>query len=218
MGQGQAADQRQQAKTDDRAGVVAPGFNVTVTMTLVAVAAGASFSRDHSPKLDFSSWKQRAPWIIALLASLATWPLSLPVLVAAGASWIDRWKRLASAGAVLAALTAALAVAGGDRASLDWLDTAALALLILPIGLLHYDLAVGDRRLLGLLLIVAGALIGGGDPEALAPGLLVLAVRLDDRGSVQLSSSVALAVGVALAAGFPWLHACLLYTSPSPRD
>ncbi|MEO1083558.1 MAG: hypothetical protein AAFY88_04900, partial [Acidobacteriota bacterium] len=181
------------------AAVVAPGFNVTVTVTLIAAAAG----RD----LDHPSGRRRlvAAGLIAGAAVVA-WPLGLAVAAASAAGLLTTWRRWWIAAAALGGTTSAVAMMTTPGYPVSLLVFAAL---ILPTGLFAGIPADGDaRRRVGMALLALAA--GAGvvdDPEALAPGLVLLATLLPGRWvHIQRRFGTWLAAAVGLTAAYPWLH------------
>ena len=153
--------------------VVAPGFNVTVTLTLIAVAA--------SCEKDGPLYRRVAAWLAVAGASIVAWPISMPLLVAALADRLATWRLVAAAAGALALFCVVI----GGAPGVSPIELVALTALVLPCGLLSFfSPTMRARWLLGLLVLLSGAWIGG-DPEALAPGLLVLAIGLTANPSFQ---------------------------------
>ncbi|MEM8993314.1 MAG: hypothetical protein AAGF23_00855, partial [Acidobacteriota bacterium] len=142
------------------AAVVAPGFNVTVTATLIAAAAGRDL--DHP-----SSRRRIAAGALVLGSAVAAWPLAFAVAAAACAGLLTTWRRWWIAAAALVVATSIAASSAGSPA-----PQLVLAALVLPAGLFAGISGDGDvRRRAGIALLALAA--GAGvvdDPEALAPG------------------------------------------------
>lgn len=190
--------------------VLAPGWNVTVTLALVSLAAGAVF---YSPRTDDVQNDSRAPrawqrWAaLAVLMAPPLWDPALGILFSLGGlSWGLRAARawwLPLAGGL------ALLLGGDGRPPGEILDQALLVAILLP-GLI---LAPASRRpwaLRGAVLATAAAVVGHG-PDALASGLVMASLgpppeRLGAARLVQETWSAVLLGGVTLMATYPWLR------------
>lgn len=174
----------------------APGWNVTSTLGIVALAAGASLADGERPR------SIRALAGAALLL-MPLWNLPLGILFAltglAAAS--RRWTSFLApmAGAAVIWLAAA---PGGWRVALDEM---AGGLLILP-ALLLAPAADRWRAVSGVLLALWAMKLGPG-PEAMAAGLALAALATPIAGAaagLQRAWCGLLVAGSALLASYPW--------------
>ena len=181
--------------------VLVPGFSVTVTLSLVAVALGTLWRDRVEPK-----------WLV-MTCSLATvvagyfWQPPLAGLLAVTIICVRAAGGIKTYGGV--ALLAAVLILVHPPAN-NWSDVIRLAALgplllpalLVPTGKRHSYLICG-----GLLAVLALRTVSGAD--ALAAPLAVAALALRSKGSaarVQHVWSIALLSGSVLLATYPWLR------------
>ncbi|MCP4659786.1 MAG: hypothetical protein GY856_30655 [bacterium] len=178
--------------------VLSPGWNVTVTMALVALAAGTLVAdRERSSAV---RWAAAAVLLVPPL-----WNLPLGLLFSIGGlalSTRGKTAWLVPAAAALAALTGSL-----DRGPTAVLTLWAQGMVLIP-ALVAAPPGGRQRVLHGVVLALAAAVAGGG-PEALAGGVALAALGLPVRGGsagLQWVWSGALAAGTTLVATYPWVR------------
>jgi len=178
--------------------VLAPGWNVTVTMALVSLAAGTLIA-DRERRLAIR-WGAAAVLVVPPL-----WNLPLGLLFSIGGlALLTRGKTawLVPVAAAVAVLTGAFDRGPGAVLVL-WAQGMVLipALVVAPSG--------GRRRVLhGAVLALAAAVVGGG-PQALAGAVALAALGLPVRGGsagLQGVWSGALVAGTTLLATYPWVR------------
>ena len=195
---GERFDGRRVALAGATALIVGPGWNVTTTAALAALAAGAVFASEVRP-----AWQR---W--GALASLLTLPWLL-----GGTGWLFALGGLAlvvTPSASVLLLVATLAIGLGmpaARVKEQALVVFVIALAMVPSTLLSSQESRWRMRH-GVLITLAAALIGGG-PEALACGLALLALSVPVRGGVfemQRAWTATVLLGTCLFAAYPWLR------------
>jgi hypothetical protein len=175
-----------------------PGFDVMVTLTLVAVAAGVE-TEARADRVD----RPRRLLVLALLLAPIAWEPRAGVAaavagLAAGGGWLPALA--AGAGGILA-LVAPLRPWPEALAALAWLPLV-LPALVLP----------ARGRLLGAgagLALAVGAARGVPGDAALAAPLALLVLCLARGGAVaaaQRAWTAALFAGTAILASYPWLR------------
>ncbi len=176
--------------------VLSPGWNVTVTLALLAAAAGAELADASRPL----PWRALAA---AVLVVPPLWDATLGTLFTLGAlTFMARGYAaylIPVAAAILAFRTPPEQTS--TELALFW----AQGLVLMP----ALALAPPKGRplvLRGLLLALFGALVGRG-PEALAGGLVLAALGLGGGvPGLQRAWSNALALGTLVVASYPWLR------------
>ena len=201
--------------------VLAPGWNLTTTLALVALAWGARlrpWNVDGSADEPSGSRPPGAPLAGVLgLLPLLLLPLWRPVegtLIAAAAMALALDRRLPWLGPLVAAVLAL----GAPRllaspktlplAPAEALMRGLGGMVLLPSAFLA-PLSVRWRQRQGLVFLLAGvwAVQGAERPEAMAPGLVLLALSVPLRGAllgVQGLWSASLLCGTTLLASYPW--------------
>ncbi len=196
---GERYDARRVALAGALAAILGPGFNVTTTAALVALAAGSLFTRGDRP-----TWLR---WLaLAGLAALPWWLGHVGLLFAlAGVS-----LALTSTAGILVLVTvgaiAVVAPQARDRVSAFFMFIAALGMV--PIALLTPPVDRARMRQGGLIALAA-AMIGQG-PETMAAGLALLALSVPVGNvlfEVQRAWTTIVLLGTCVFAAYPWLRA-----------
>lgn len=217
--------------------VLAPGWNVATTLTLVAMALAARLSpwSGEGPEGGQGTGQEEergssvgrsgnallgAAWLVPLLV-LPLWKPIEGTLIAAAAMSLALGSRLPWLGPLVAlavALGAPRALAGSGVPTLApsealqrWLG----GMVLLPMALLT-PASTRWRQRQGIVFLLAAvwAVQGADRPEAMAPGLVLLALAVPRRGAmlgVQSAWSVSVLGGTTLLAAYPWGRA-------SPRE
>lgn len=178
--------------------VLSPGWNVTVTMALVALAAGTLVAdRERSTVIRWGAG------VVLLVPPLWNLPLGLLFSIG-GLAFFARGKTawLVPAAAALAAL-----IGFPDRGPTAVLMLWAQGMVLIP-ALVAAPPNGRPRVIHGAVLALAAAVVGGG-PEALAGGIALAALGLPTTGGIaglQGIWSGALAAGTTLVATYPWMR------------
>ncbi len=187
--------------------VLAPGWNVTTTLALVATAAGATLADSDLPR------RERALAVAVLFVT--TWvnpPLGAMTVLAGLALWArGRMALVPPALGILLVLfapsTDGLAGSWRNAASEGWLN----GLVLLPAVVLV--VLARDRR--GMQLAAQGLIFtlllakAGAGADAWAAGLILVALAIPPNGApaiVQQTWTAVLAVGSGLLATYPWMR------------
>ena len=182
--------------------VLAPGWTVTSTLALVALAAGAVFADATRPRA--LRWAA-----VATLALLPLWSVPEGLLFAIGAMAIVA-PSLATASLLLVAIVAVVLASGQVHPPVVairlWIGAMALApaaaLAVAATGAGRWQLR------LGAILTLAAALVSR-VPEAMAVGVAVAAFAAPVRGAaatLQRAWCATLVIGTTLIAAYPWVR------------
>jgi hypothetical protein len=186
------------------AAVLAPGFNVASTLGLVALAAADVFADPVRPRA------ARIGAAALLLLPVAWNPAAGALIAVAGLA-----ARFPKAAVVPAAVAAAV-VLGTAGGSADPLGSAAGLLLLVPAAVLP-ERSRGLPALLAVGLAAALPLDPNRGVLAAPVALAALSIRLPPAVPFELQRfwTAALALGVSLAAAYPWLRVDPLATALS---
>ena len=196
---GERFDARRVALAGAVTAILGPGFNVTTTCALLALAAGSLFTRQDRP-----AWLR---WLaLAGLAALPWWLGNVGLLFAlAGLS-----LALTSTAGILVLISvgaiAILAPQARDRVSAFFMFIAALGLV--PSAVLTTPQERGRMRQGGLIALAAAMICLG--PESMAAGLALLALSVPVRSAifeVQRAWTTIVLLGTCVFAAYPWLRA-----------
>ena len=208
------------------AAVLAPGFNVAVTVALAGVAAGSFLGspgalgggpRAASARGERGAWRAWAAsaLAIAVVAAPAVWEprtAAVAAIAAAVATGVPAAAWVGAAGALALALAAPVRGWTEAAAVLAWLP---ILLPALPWSAASFAGAAEDpperswALLAGGLILALAAVRAVPEPAALAAPVALLALGLPERGRFagpQAAWSAALLAGTALLAGYPWLR------------
>ncbi len=190
-------DPRRVALAGATALILGPGWNVTTTLALLALAAGSVYADDRRPT--WQRWMAIAGWLTLpwLLGSVGL------LFVVGGLALV------VTPTAALLLLLATLAIGLGMPAAR--LKEQAILLFVAAAGMVPSALWVTKegrwRMRHGALIALAAALIGEG-PEALACGLALLALSAPVKGCVfemQRAWTATVLLGTCLFAAYPWM-------------
>jgi hypothetical protein len=179
--------------------LLTPGWNVTTTFAVVALALAAFLAAAPGDG-------RRRSLVLALWLALAV--LRFPEgMMAALAGAMLAWKRRAMVPVILLAGGVVLATVGVPVPTRAMVAVFLGGLALVPGGLLAER---GSRALalVGIALLAAGALLGLGT-AVLAPGLGLLALALPDSGPVSILQRrwlVLAGAGTLLLAAYPWIR------------
>ncbi len=179
--------------------VLAPGWTVTSTFALAALAAGVVFNDPTRPKM--MRWAA-----VAMLALLPFWSLPKGLLFAVSAMAITA-PSLATASVMLVGVIAVVLLAGQAYHPVLAVRAWVGAVLLVP----GAAVAAGSGRWqlrLGAILALAAAIVSR-VPEAMAVGIAVAALAIPEEGAVatlQRGWCGTMVVGTTLLAAYPWVR------------
>ncbi len=182
------------------AAVLAPGWTVTSTLTLVALAAGTVFADGSRPRV--------LRWVaVAVLALLPLWSLPEGLLFAVAAMSIAA-PSLATASLLLVAVVAVVLISGQVVSPVVAIRMWVGAVLLVPAAVMAAGPGERWQLRLGAILTLAAAIVSRA-PEAMAAGVAVAAFAAPVRGAVatlQRAWCVILVTGTTLLAAYPWVR------------
>lgn len=192
-------DPRRVALAGATAMILGPGWNVTTTLALAALAAGSAYADPRR-----AAWFR---WIgVASLLALPWWLGGTGLLFA-----LAGFALAASSGAAFLVLISTAAIGLLMPAARP--KAQAFMMLLAALSMLPSSLIVSPRlrwrMRQGGLIALAAAMIGNG-PEALACGLALLALSAPVEGAIfelQRAWTATVLLGTSIFAAYPWLRA-----------
>ncbi len=179
--------------------VLAPGWTVTSTLALVALAAGAMISDTKWPKI--LRWTA-----VATLALLPFWNLPKGLLFAVGGVALAA-SSFAAASLLPIAVLAVVLLIPRVHAPIEAIGLWVGGLVLVPGAVLAKPSRRWQVRL-GVILILAAALVAGA-PEAMAAGVALAAFAVPTGGAAAALGRAwcaILVIGTTLLAAYPWVR------------
>ncbi len=181
------------------AAVLAPGWTVTSTLALAALAAGALFADEKSPRA--LRWAS-----VAALALLPMWHLPKGLLFAIAAIGVAA-PSLTTSSLLLVAVVAVALLSPQVTGTIEAVRLWAVAILLVPAAVLAGPNGRWKMRL-GALVALAAAMVSKA-PEAMAAGVAVAAFAIPARGAaatLQRAWCAILLIGTTVLAAYPWVR------------
>ncbi len=179
--------------------VLAPGWTMTSTLALAALAAGVLFDDRTRPKV--VRWAA-----VVMLALLPFWSLPEGLLFAVGAMAVTA-PSLATASIMLVGVIAVVLLTGQAYHPVLAVRAWVGAVLLVPGAALAAGAGRWQLRL-GAILALAAAIVSKA-PEAMAVGVAVTALAIPEEGAVatlQRGWCGAMVIGTTLLAAYPWVR------------